>query len=92
VARLLEAHAQFTATMSPASVHVLQRLCLKLLLILIFAHLNGVTGWRETLAQLAFLTAGGCVLLACFRQERPCRDMLNYWDEACCFSLIACIP
>jgi hypothetical protein len=78
--------------MSPASVHVLQRLCLKLLLILIFAHLNGATGWREALAQLAFLTAGGCVLLACFRQERPRRDMLNYWDEACCFSLIACIP
>jgi formate hydrogenlyase subunit 3/multisubunit Na+/H+ antiporter MnhD subunit len=85
------AHVQFAAMISPTSVHVFQRLCLKLLLILIFAHLDGATEWREALAQLAFLTAGGCVLLACFRQERPRRDTLNYWDEACCFSLIACI-
>jgi hypothetical protein len=78
--------------MWPASVHVLQRLCLKLLLILIFAHLHGATGWRDALAQLAFLTAGGCVLLACYRKERLRSVTLNYWDEACCFALIACVP
>jgi hypothetical protein len=78
--------------LSASSVDVLQRLCLKLLLLVIFAQLHGAAGWREALAQLALLTAAGCVLLACNRQERPRFDSLNYWDEACCFGLIACIP
>ena len=77
--------------MPPNSIHVLQRLCLKLLLLLIFARLQGAAGWRDALTQLALLTSLGCVLLACYRQERPRRDALNYWDEACCFGMIACI-
>ncbi len=72
--------------------HVVERLCLKLLLIVSFARMHGAAEWRSALAQLALLSAGGCVLLACYRREHPKRDALNYWDEACCFGLIACIP
>src|SRR4051812_27589532 len=40
---------------------------------------------------LACLAAGLCLVLATYNGERPTAAELNYWDEACCFGLLACL-
>jgi hypothetical protein len=69
------------------STYVAQRLGLRLAI----AGVQTAMGSDNALVQLACLAAGLCLVLATYNGERPTAAELNYWDEACCFGLVACL-
>jgi hypothetical protein len=69
---------------------VAQRFALKLV-ILLAVSIGFVPSLYGALGDLALLTGAMCSILAVQRGERPLARTLNYWDEACCFGLIACL-
>ena len=73
------------------STYVAQRLGLRLALLLVVASVQTAMGWDNALVELACLAAALCIVLATYNGERPTAAELNYWDEACCFGLVACL-
>jgi len=74
-----------------SSTYVAQRLGLRLAFLLAIAGVQTAMGSDNALVQLACLAAALCIVLATYDGERPTAAELNYWDEACCFGLVACL-
>jgi hypothetical protein len=66
---------------------VIGRLCLRIIVLCVFAAFGGV-GFSRSLAALLMLSAAFCVVGGVFRRETPSDTALTHWDEAAVYGLL----
>ena len=74
-----------------ASIHVLIRFLLRMLILSVLAAL-GSQGFAKALDSLLSLAMLYCVIIALIRRESPFGPALTHFDEAAAYAVIVCLP
>ena len=78
---------------APGSGYVLKRFAMKFAILTVFAMAQVRTPWglRSAALALSVFSAAICGGFALYRREAITLTLLNYWDEAIAFAVIALI-
>jgi hypothetical protein len=72
------------------STQVLIRLCLRMIILAVFASFGSI-GFARSLAALLAMSTILSMVVATMRQELPLDSVLTHWDEAAAYGSLWCL-